>query len=329
MCSSFNSKNYFFLHNFMTSLHHSPPPSPLQCGNNKTDCPKAPNRTRSSYTKYKKSFFERLKESFDNIIKVFRKHGVKIFITLWIVIVLILLGVIKVVHIVVAGNLGMGLITNPVRIIGGRIMDMMSFVWKEICPAACDSCWTSTLNCSDTCLRNICFVLTLGLVERKREEINVRVEKIERGWRPPPYCNGMCKGAKFRRKIHRKQMRMNKRAGIVGKETPWFKKPYHCSCKVKDTMPIVQICQGLWFFFYCPFLPVYWSLEFIFHFIKHYMKRKRRLKKFRQERAAREAKKDKEYVQLDKYSRGQDTSEVAKLGKDIKKLKKKEKKVCK
>jgi len=94
-------------------------------------------------------------------------------------------------------------------------------------------------------------------------------------------------------------------------------------------MPIIQICQGLWFFFYCPFLPIYWSLEFIFTYFKRYFKRKRRLIKFRQERAARDEKKAKEYVQLDKYSRAQDTDEMTKLGKDIKKLKKKEKKLRK
>ena len=195
---------------------------------------------------------------------------------------------------------------------------MLTFVYKEICPSVCDSCWTSIGSCFDRNTRKCCFFLTLGDV--KKETDITHGPKIERGWRPPPYCNGSCKGAKIRRKIHRKEIRINKRAGLKVEETPWFKTKYTCTCKVKDTMPIVKICQGFWFFFYCPCLPAWWVLDLVFKTIKRKIKRRRKLKKFRKQRAVKDAKKAEEYVHLDEYSRGQETSEITKLDQDIKKL---------
>lgn len=213
-------------------------------------------------------------------------------------------------------------VKEPAMIILDKVKEYANYIIEEWCPMVCDNCWTSIGNCCSYCCRKCCFVMTFGKVARKEKMLGRR--RIEQGWRPPPHCNGMCEGAKYKRKIHRKMMRINKRAGI-GRDVPWFQQPYNCSCKVKDQMPCIQICTGLFFFFYCPFLPVWWVVEFMYKFIRKKWRRRKRIKKFRKERAEREAKKEKAYVHMDKYSRGQEETDIIKLDRDIKKLKQMEK----
>lgn len=253
---------------------------------------------------------------------VFRLHGGKIAILFWVILILYCLGMLKVLHIIISGDVKMDGIKDPMMVVAQKAKEYFDYVIHEWCPMVCDNCWTSIGNCCSFCCRKGCFVLTFGKVSHEENILGRR--RVELGWRPPPYCDGMCKGAKYRRRIHRKMMRINKRAGI-GRDMPWFQKPYSCTCKVKDQAPCLNICLGLVFFFYCPFLPVWWILEFAFKLVRKKHRRWKRIKKFRMERAQREAQKEKAYVHMDKYSRGQEEADIIKLDREIKKLKQMEK----
>ena len=83
-------------------------------------------------------------------------------------------------------------------------------------------------------------------------------------------------------------------------------------------MPCLEICKGLFFFFYCPLLPLIWILEYLWVFAKHKWRRHKRKKRFRELRAAKQKEKDKTYLQLDKYSRGKIEREILDFSKDLK-----------
>ena len=298
----------------------------MQCGYNKTNCPKTPEREKSHLKEYQYSWLERALRSVQDFARFIGKNGGAFLTIFWIALILLGLGVLKVIHIVMTGNVDIKIIRLPIFKAVGIIKYVIDYIWTELCPQYCDSFFSSIYRCFGSITRSSCFVLTLGEVNKEPPPKSY----IGKGWRPPPHCDGMCKGAKFRRKIHRKEMRMNKRVGIKAKkETPWFEKPYNCTCKVKDTMPCTKICQGLWFFFYCPFLPLWWLVTFFYTFLRRKWRRRKRINKFRQQKAIKEAKKAADYVHLDKYSRGQEESEIVKLDRDIKKLKQQEKEFSK
>lgn len=52
--------------------------------------------------------------------------------------------------------------------------------------------------------------------------------------RRPLNCDGMCRGAKQARRIHRKKLRVLKRRGVKpGKMLAWWEKSYNCTCVVR------------------------------------------------------------------------------------------------
>lgn len=72
----------------------------------------------------------------------------------------------------------------------------------------------------------------------------------------------------------------------------------------RDTMPCCDICKGLFFFFYLPTLPLWWTLEFVWGFIKRKWQRHKRKKQYRAMKAS-QAEKEKEcYLSVDQYTRG-------------------------
>ena len=291
----------------------------MQCGNNKTTCPDAPIRADSDLELFPISWFGKFANSVKEVLDVFLNNFGKIAVMFWVVLVLFGLGILKVIHIIMTGNIKISAVNHLVN----RIKECLHHIMNEWCPVVCAECWTGVGKCCSFCRRKCCF----GLGEDNEKDIPGK-KQMDRGWRPPPQCNGMCKGAKYKRRTHRRIMRINRRTGGKG-DVPWFHCEYTCTCKVKEQMPLIKICAGLFFFFYCPFLPVWWILEFIYQFLRK--KRMRRMKKQRmvRERALREAKQEKAFVHLDKYSRGQEKSDVTKLDREMKKLRQIEKKVSK
>ena len=181
----------------------------------------------------------------------------------------------------------------------------------------CDNCWTTCGRCCRVSCRHCFWIISCGVVKRKEKMLYKR--RIERMWRPPPYCDGMCEGAKYRRMVHRKLMRVMKRTG-ARKDAPWFSKSYNCSCKVKDTMPCIMICRGLFFFFYCPFLPVYWILEFCCTLARRKWRRHKRIAEYRKAKAEKEHAKERQYLHMDKYSRGVLEKDIIDLDKELKEI---------
>ncbi len=216
----------------------------------------------------------------------------------------------------------MGVVVEPMQIIAEKAKAIAEHILKDVCPTFCDNFWTGCATCWEYTFRKCICCLTFGKLCGTNRVVGKR--RVERGWRVPPYCNGMCDGARFRRKVHRKLMRVNKRSGNI-KDIPWFQRPYNCTCKVKDEMPCIMICRGLFFFFYCPLLPVWWVLEFSFKFLRRSWRRRKRIKQFRAERAVREERKRQAYVHLDEYSRGKLENEIFSLDKELKEIKQLEK----
>ena len=312
-CGCSVSKHCHCLLLFMTTL---------QCGYNLTVCPDAPERENSSVRAYIPSFGERLAKFTKQALNILLKHGSKIAIMFWVFLLLIFLGVLKVIHMIITQEVNMNAVVEPTQIIMEYAKAFAEYIYEEFLPMICDNLWTSCINCCFFCCRKCMFVITCGAISRHERE--VARHRIERGWRAPPHCNGMCDGAKFMRRVHRKLMRTMKRAGRM-KDRPWWSRPYNCTCKVKDQMPCVKICLGLFFFIYCPFIPLWWLLEFCFKFVKRKWRRRRRIKKFRAERAERETKKQQIYLHLDQYSRGQLEGEIVNLDKELKLLRQLEK----
>ncbi len=151
--------------------------------------------------------------------------GPTLLIGLWIWWILGCLGALKVLHMIITGEIK---VPEPIQIIVAVIMKILQKIFQEWCPQlfnacgrCCEKCWSLCLCCS------LC--LLTGGKSRKEEAL---VRKVELGWRIPKSCDGMCKGAKLARKKHRKLMRMNKRKGMKN-ETLWYQKRYKCTCIVK------------------------------------------------------------------------------------------------
>lgn len=295
----------------------------LQCGNNKTVCPNAPERPDSDLVLYRERWYERLRDRLKQLADYFRLHGSKFLIMFWVILVLICLGVIKVVHILITQEVKMDAILTPWVEASRIAKEWKDYILKELCPTICDNFWTTCGNGCRICCRKCCWAATCGKLVRREERI-INRQRIERGWRAPPYCNGMCRGAKHRRQLHRRLMRVMKRTG-ARKDTPWYSKPYNCTCKIKDQMPCIVICKGLFFFFYCPLLPLYWALLFTCIYLKRKWRRWKRIKVFRAEKAEKEEEKKLQYLHMDKYSRGILESEIVNLDKELKEIRRLEK----
>lgn len=294
----------------------------FQCGNNKTECPDAPERPDSELNLYRPKWYDRFKRNLLKFGEFFKLHGGKILIWFWVVMVLCCLGGLKVLHIVITQEVKMDAMLNPAKEVARIGKEWADHILKEWCPAFCDNFWTSCGTCCRFCTRKCCWVISCGRVSGMDKALQRR--RVERGWRAPPYCDGMCEGARYRRFLHRKLMRVMKRTGQK-KDTPWYSKKYNCTCKVKDQMACVTICKGLFFFFYCPLLPFYWILEFFFLFLRRKWRRRKRIQAFRAERAEKEAKKQQQYLHMDEYSRGQVEKEIVTLDKQIRDIRQLEK----
>ena len=256
--------------------------------------------------------------------EIFKLHGGKVLIMFWVWFLLICLGGLKVLHIVITQEVKMDAVVNPAKEAARIGKEWADYICKEFLPTHCDNIWTTCENCCAKSCRCCCWAVSCGRIGRKKNLILHGRARVERGWRVPPHCDGMCDGAKYRRRLHRKLMRTMKRMGQK-KDTPWYSKPYNCTCKVKDQMPCFMICKGLFFFFYCPLLPLYWTLEFIFILLRKRYRKWKRIKAYRAQKAEREAKKQNQYLHMDKYSRGVLEKEIVSLDKELKEIRQLEK----
>ena len=190
--------------------------TPIQCGNNITNCP--PNVELANSTKLwygHLDFLDKVTKFFEGNFGKFALGGIFVLL-LWI------LGICKVVHMIITGSINIEVITNPLKL----VVKLQNAVCQRILPGAGKACWSDSRR---TCL--CCFAKFSTTITGESDTDALGVE-TGRGWRRPQYCDGMCRGAKLARRRHRKEMRMNKRRGVY-KDTPWYTKKYTCTCVVR------------------------------------------------------------------------------------------------
>lgn len=87
----------------------------------------------------------------------------------------------------------------------------------------------------------------------------------------------------------------------------------------RDTMPCCQICTGLFFFFYLPLLPLFWTLEFLWEYLWRRWRRYKRKKRYRELKADQAEKEKGQYLSVDQYTRGKVEKQILGLNKQVKK----------
>lgn len=118
--------------------------------------------------------------------------------------------------------------------------------------ANCQCCMKSTKKCCDCCCQCIqtvfgklcscCFKATTDVAwcctvcaTGKNSLKYIGTENIASSKaRRPINCDGMCRGARQARRLHRKKLRVLKRRGArTAKMFAWWEKPYNCTCVVR------------------------------------------------------------------------------------------------
>ena len=64
-----------------------------------------------------------------------------------------------------------------------------------------------------------------------------------------------------------------------------------------------EVLKGLFFFIYCPILPFWWAVEFMFVWIQRKRRRRRRIAEFKKKKEQKQHKKHETFMMVDKYSR--------------------------
>ena len=83
-------------------------------------------------------------------------------------------------------------------------------------------------------------------------------------------------------------------------------------------MPCLEICKGLFFFFYLPLLPLWWTVEFTWDLICRKWRRHKRKKRYRALKASQAEKEKNQYLSVDQYTRGKVEKQILGLNKKIK-----------
>lgn len=202
-----------------------------QCGNDTTNCPPPPaiaNGTSADIW----NLNDLLPPWLRWLPGLFRTETAVTFaLMFWIILLLWCLGNIKILHMIITGQIDFPMVTEPVMIVLSIVKGVLTKLFKDFLPEQYDACMTSCEKCCMLCCAKVFCCLTFGRAQTNDIEIAVD-RKVGRGWRRPRHCNGMCTGAKDARRRHRKQMRINKRRGMKS-DIAWFQKPYTCTCKVK------------------------------------------------------------------------------------------------
>ena len=80
-------------------------------------------------------------------------------------------------------------------------------------------------------------------------------------------------------------------------------------------MPLCDICKGLFFFFYLPTLPLWWTLDFIWEFVKRKYRRHKRKKQYRAMKASQAVRERQYFLSMDQYTRGKVERQILGLDK--------------
>lgn len=89
-------------------------------------------------------------------------------------------------------------------------------------------------------------------------------------------------------------------------------------------MPCLEICKGLFFFIYCPLLPVWWVVDFFWEYGKRKWRRHKRKKRYRARKAAMRAQEEQAFLMLDQYTRGKVERQIVDFDKALRARKEKE-----
>ena len=93
----------------------------------------------------------------------------------------------------------------------------------------------------------------------------------------------------------------------------------------RDTQNVIEIFKGLFFFVYCPLLPLWWILEFFIEWIMRKRRRERRRRQFIKKKADKRSKDENTYLMLDKYTRGTTEKKMIDFNEEKKKTNSKKK----
>ena len=203
----------------------------VQCGNDTTNCPPPPPIANGTSTGLW-NINDLLPSWLQWLPNLFRTEtAVTLVLLFWIVLLLWCLGNIKILHMIITGQIDFPMVTEPITIVLSIVKGVLEKLFKEFLPEQYDACLTCCEKGIMRCCAKAFCILTFGRAQTNNIEVAVE-KKVGRGWRRPRNCNGMCAGAKSARRRHRKQMRINKRKGMKS-DIPWFQKPYTCTCQVK------------------------------------------------------------------------------------------------
>ena len=288
-------------------LSHAPP-THTQCGSNQTDCPPPPTYLKPANYSNIGISFRGLTGGFEKVGKWFKDTfdsgtlGTTIVVAI-IVLLVIGLGALKVVLVVYTGKLNLPAVPCCTRCVCGIAAALGE--------------------CLQVCLRNLKldFLLCCTRCLPGNKGFTATGTHIGSGWVHPTHCDGTCEGAGRARREHRRLLRMHRRRSLP---TPppevWWESPYTCTCAVRylpfvkphppsftcpsnrETVSLCEICAGTFFFFYCPLLPLWWGLGFLFQVTKKMWRRYRRRKEYQRQHT--EKRRERSYLVLDKYMRG-------------------------
>lgn len=200
----------------------------MQCGNSTSTCPPPPTYHKDD--KFKD--INKLMARRFRLLNKFKKFMVgnigKFVLVSWFFYLLLCLGLLKVLHMLLTGQVDYPALTNPATMGAKKVFQLQKKLFDNWCPSFYNCVCGTFQRC---CLCCCAFVGQRLTGQKDHTPTTIQMNDYERGWRRPRACNGMCTGARTARRLHRKQMRINKRRGLKT-ETAWYQKKYECTCKV-------------------------------------------------------------------------------------------------
>ena len=95
-------------------------------------------------------------------------------------------------------------------------------------------CGSTLCNCLSRTTTNLAWGAGVAARGKDRTKYIGREGLVSKNAKRPINCDGMCRGAKQARRIHRKKIRLLKRRGAkTEKMVAWWEKSYNCTCVVK------------------------------------------------------------------------------------------------
>ena len=199
-----------------------------QCGNGSSTCPPPPTYHKDDHFKDLHKMLGKKFRLFNKIHKFMAGNIGKFVLIGWFFHLLMCLGLLKVVHMLLTGQIDYPALTNPAKMGLNTVYKFQKTLCDKWCPVFYSLVCGTFQRC---CLCCCAFVGQKVTGQKDHTPTIIEMKDYEKGWRRPRSCNGMCEGARTARRLHRKQMRINKRKGMKT-ETAWYQKKYECTCKV-------------------------------------------------------------------------------------------------